>query len=341
MRTLLTLLGAGLILLSLVDLVRTTVAASGGRGPLTSRLNHWVWTFAVGRLGHRHQRHRTLRAVGVLIVVSSLVQWIVLLWTGWTLVFAADISAVREASTGDPAGFWSRAYYTGYAISTMGNGDLVPHGAPWQALTVTMSLTGITVLTLAVTYLVPVVSAVTGRRSLAQQILGLGSTPEAIVVAAHAGGWAEGLERQLERLATSLSELATQHLAYPVLHYFHDVERDGAIAVATGVLDDALTLLEFGVAPESRPDPVTLRSVRSSVSALLAALASAFIQPADSVPPPPELGTLRAAGIPTVDDDRWRTALEDLRDRRRTIHGFVRDDGWTWESVAGADRAGA
>lgn len=41
-----------------------------------------------------------------------------------------------------------------------------------------------------------------------------------------------------------LSQLGESHLTYPVLHYFHSVDRTKAIALSLTTLDDALTLLE-------------------------------------------------------------------------------------------------
>ena len=97
------------------------------------------------------------------------------------------------------------------------------------------------------------------------------------------------------------------------------------------MLDDALALLRFGVVPEQRPDPAAIATARSSVRTFLEdALGAASIAPAPEPPPPPSLVPLRAAGIRTVGDEEFRHALAGLDDRRRTLLGLVRGDGWNW-----------
>lgn len=326
---------AGAIVLVVVtfDLVWTTISASGGAGPVTSRWTHRLWGLA-RRLRGTTRAHRNLRWAGIGIVVLSILTWFLLLWVAWSLIFLGHERAVVTAASGLPADLVDRIYFAGYTLTTLGNGALMPGDGVWQVLTVVASFNGISVLTLGVTYLVPVISAVTGRRRMALHVSGLGTSPVDIVLAARDGGDWEALERHLAALTPEFGRLGQQHLAYPVLHYFHDLERDAAIAVAVAVLDETLTLLEHGVAPECRPDSVTVRAARSSVSAFLGALTAALIRPAEEEPPAPRLDRLRREGVPTVQDAELEAALEDLADRRRVLAGFVREDGWTWDAVA-------
>lgn len=332
MRGLAAATGALILVVVMFDIVWTTISASGGAGPVTSRWTHRLWALA-RRLRGTAQAHRNLRWAGIGIVVLSILTWFLLLWVAWSLIFLGDGGAVVSADTGRPADLLDRIYFAGYTLTTLGNGSLTPGDGLWQMLTVVASFNGISVLTLGVTYLVPVISAVTGRRRMALHVSGLGTSPVDIVLAGRDGGDWEALERHLAALTPEFGRLGQQHLAYPVLHYFHDLERDAAIAVAVAVLDETLTLLEHGVAPEARPDSVTVRAARSSVSAFLGALTAALISPAEEEPPEPRLDPLRRAGVPTVGDAELRSALEDLAKRRRVLAGFVREDGWTWDAV--------
>jgi hypothetical protein len=39
---------------------------------------------------------------------------------------------------------------------------------------------------------------------------------------------------------------------------------------------------------------------------------------------------LRVGGIPTVDDEQFRAAVDALADRRRALLGVVHGDAWEW-----------
>jgi hypothetical protein len=71
--------------------------------------------------------------------------------------------------------------------------------------------------------------------------------------------------------------------------------------------------------------------VRSAVQSLLSdTLEAASIRPAPEPPPPPPLEPLRRAGVPVGDEQEFAEAVRDLGDRRRTMLGLVRGDGWEW-----------
>jgi hypothetical protein len=108
------------------------------------------------------------------------------------------------------------------------------------------------------------------------------------------------------------------------------MQRSTAAAPSIAVLDEALTLLEYGVLCDYRPDPATLYPVRQAVSEFLETLSSTFIHPTQEAPPPPILDHLRMNGIPTLSDEAFQIAVEDLAKRRRLLLALVRNDGWSW-----------
>ena len=61
-------------------------------------------------------------------------------------------------------------------------------------------------------------------------MLSFGETPADILGNAWNGNTFEPLTIHLANLAPSLSRLAQQHMAYPILHYFHSAERSLALA---------------------------------------------------------------------------------------------------------------
>lgn len=328
-RIVLGILGAVLILGVLGDVLWTTLRLAGA-GPLTSWSTNFLW-----RLSLRFARsHRALAAAGFWIVLLTVSLWICLVWLGWVLVLGMSPSSVVDAQSGQPADFLARVYYAGFTLITLGNGDYKPNGAVWQVLSPVAAANGFFLVTLVITYLLPLMSAALQRRQLAVHIAVLGRTPQELILRAWDGRGFGRLTDHLVGLTFPLMGLGEGHLAYPVLHCFHSGERDAAMAPNIAVLDEALTLFE-GLAPEQRPDPVAIYPLRGAIDRLLSTLADAHLEPEREPPPFPDLSTLRVAGIRTVDDETFRCSLETAAARRRLLFGLVEKEGWHWDDVVG------
>ena len=147
------------------------------------------------------------------------------------------------------------------------------------------------------------------------------------------------LDQHLVSLSSTLTLSAQQHLAYPVLHYFHSAEPSTAAAPSLRALSDALLLLQHGVAPDVRLSPAAVVPLDRSLDTYLGTLAGAFVHPLDEPLPAPSRAALRDAGIPLADDSAWSQAVAGHRERRRLIAGLLHEDGW--ELDAGAPAASA
>ncbi|HEY9419962.1 MAG TPA: ion channel [Thermoanaerobaculia bacterium] len=326
-RIVLGIVGAVLILGVIYDVLWTTLRLAGA-GPLTSWVTSHLW-----RLSLRFTRsHPSLSIAGFRIVLLTVGLWIGLVWLGWVLVFGMDPGAVVDSQSGQPADFWARAYYAGYTLITLGNGDYKPAGALWQVLTPLAAANGFFLVTLVITYLLPLMTEALQRRQLAVHIATLGRTPQELLLRAWDGQGFGRLTDHLIGLTFPLMGLGEGHLAYPVLHCFHSSKRDTAMAPNIAVLDEVLTLLE-GVAPEQRPDPVAIYPLRGAIDRLLSTLTEAHLTPERVPPPSPNLETLRSVGIRTVDDETFRSSLEAAADRRRLLFGLVEKEGWHWDDV--------
>lgn len=337
MGPLLVLGGATLVALGMADLIWTTLAASGGGGPLTSRLAHLLWE-VVRVPPDFPRRHQVMRLGGLVVIGATVATWVVSIWVGWTLIFSSDPWAVVSSTTGQPATWWGRFYFVGTTISTLGLGDLIPPQQPWRVLAAVASMNGLLVATLAITYLVPVISAVTHRRQVALQISGLGGDPFEIAARSADPTGGRDLARHLEDLTGELHRLAQQHLTYPALHYFHDVSRETAGPVQVAVLDEALTLIQL-ISDGTQPIATTVDSARAAVRSFLATLTAAYIAAADEPPAVPDVRRLRALDVAAPPADEFRERMRDLADHRAALLGFVEDDGWRWDDVY-PDRGG-
>jgi len=328
LRIFLGLLGITLVLTAVIDVTWTTLRLTGG-GWLTSRVTNLLWRLAV----RFTPSHRALAAVGFGIVLFTVALWILMIWAGWTLIFETSPSAVLDAATGRPADVWERIFFAGSTIITIGNNQLRPGNTAWGILSTIAAANGFSLVSLVITYLLPIVTAEIERRRLAVYITALGRTPQEILLQAWNGSNFGRLEDHLVALTLPMTELAQGHLAYPVLHCFHSAQREAAIAPSLAVLDEALTLFA-SVPPAHRPDKAALYPLRQAIAEFLSTLSQAHLEPERRQPPSPSLERLREAGIPiAASEGEIETVLDTLADRRRLLLGLVEQEGWSWEDV--------
>lgn len=322
--------GVALLATAVVDLLWTTLWVDGGAGPLSSRLANRAWR-VFRRAGDDHPRLKSL--TGPVVLVATLGVWFGLFWVGWTLLFAGGERTLVDARNVDPVGWIERSYFVGYTLFTLGNGDFSPDGHVWQLATALTSASGMLFVTLSVTYVLSVIGAVVDKRSFASGVTGLGGYGEALALAGWDGEDFRDLDQSLETIAGELDQLAEQHKAYPILHYYHSEHGEDAAPVAVAALDEALTLLRCGVDGAEPYNAAVVKSARGSARSYLQTLGEAFIQPADEPPPAPDLDRLREAGVPTVSDERFAADMAEMADRRRNLRGVVEADTWDWREL--------
>lgn len=307
----------------MLDFVWTTMSLDDA-GPVTRRASWLLWAGFRGA-SRRLAKPALISAAGPVILLSTLMGWIVLLWIGWTLIFVAYEHAILSLPEMEPASFWGRVYFTGFTISTLGIGGLMPGGAFWRVLTAAAALNGLVVITVGITYLLAVLGAVVERRQFAAHLAALGAAPHEILIRAWDGHSFKDLATHFSTLIPGLLLQTEKQLAYPILHFFRAEQASRAAGPAIAKLDDTLTLLEHGVVPEKRPPEALIRPLRVGIDTLLDNLTPAYICPTDQAPPAPRLAPLRAAGIPVVDDATFERRVRQLADRRRTALAMVRN----------------
>lgn len=327
--------GLAILALTLIDVAITTLTMQGA-GPLSSRVMRNIWGAAL-MVHRRWPSHRVLSAGGVCGVLLNALMWVLLLWVAWSLVFLSAGAAIVDSSTGEPADLWARVYYAGFTLFTLGLGDYRPIGSLWQVLTAVCVGNGLLVLTLTVTYLVPVVSAAVEKRRLAALLACLGGTPEQMLRQNWDGQSFGALGSSLMQLSPLILHQSQQHLAYPALHYFHSRHPETALPVRLAALDETLTVLLFAAAREARPDRSALLQVRAAIAMFLEVIAPADRATVTEAPGGLCLDGLE--GIPSEAGPRYREALPGLADRRRRMLGLVLYDGWAWEDISGPVRS--
>lgn len=322
--------GVGLLVLALIDAAITVVGVGAGRGPVTryvSRSLWWVFT----RI-HAHTRgERFLSFGGPVILVAVIITWGLMTTTGWALIFGAE-GALVTAGDGEPVPGLGRLYFASATVLGRGSPLYQPVGNLYQILEQVAGGMGVALFTLGIAYVIPVVNAVVQKRKVAAYISALGHSPRQILERAWSGGTFGVLRLHLIALSPMVNELAERHLAYPVLFYFHSVERHTAIAPSIAVLDETLTVVDC-CDPEVRFDDTSTVPLRAAISEFLHTLYKAFIEPSPSPLPRPDLPGLRDTGVPLLEDEQIDRTIDDLEDRRRLLQALVVHDGWEWEDI--------
>lgn len=329
--TLVGLVGTLLILLVAYDAIRTTLSVTSSGGPITNRLVSGIWSALLG-IHRRKNSHRILSSAGTWITVALLMTWFLAAWLGWLLLFCSSEQAVVHSSTQATASIIERAYYTGYTITTLGYGDYVPGSDGWRVAPVLAATNGFFLFTLSITYILNIITNVVQKRQAALSVNALGETPHQILASTSGNGKFETLISQLQPLQQSVSTLGQQHLAYPILHYYHGETSSKALSLAIARLYQAVSLLYFACSRLDTSSREQLLIMQKTLEQFLDTLGSAFIHPDDTAPLIPALTMY--AELPGV--DKTNKEIHDFLASlpyQKLLVAYVHKDGWDWKDV--------
>lgn len=130
-------------------------------------------------------------------------------------------------------------------------------------------------------------------------------------------------------MSTQLLKVTQQHLAYPVLHYFHSTDPASSAPRAVAALDDALVLLDCALDPDVAPGQDVLGPGTRAIRRYAETVHTTGGRQAGT-PPLPDLQPLRDAGIPLRDQREYETASDKHRPRRADLHKVVASDAQPW-----------
>jgi signal transduction histidine kinase len=314
-----------------VDLVWTTLGTHGG-GPISAPISKALWKVMIS-LHRRWPNHRLLSFGGSPILLTLLSFWLLLVWVGWVLIYSGSPTALIDSRSQRPVDFVERIYFTGAMMFTAGTSEFVPRGHAWHLVTAMANASGLLVVTLAITYLLAILGAIVEKRALASAIWDMGGTPDRIIGRAWTGERFADFDNPMTFLMTGIEKFAEQHLAYPILQYFHAENRRTAAPLRIAALHEALMLIAYGVAPEKRPPKLDTHSPLDAIRGFAEVIASEYVSESKEPPPQPDLAILRHHGIPTIDANEFALAIENARDVRRRLLGMIDEAGWTWSDV--------
>lgn len=249
-------MGLMLVLVTLIDIFLTVLYARTGVGLLTPRLNRGVWRL------FRHldsaltsSDHRLLTYCGPTLLVLIAGLWVGLLIIGFALIAWPALGTGIQASQGrTPTDLATALYYSGYTLTTLGTGDIVPTTSLYRILMVIEAIIGFSVLTMTLTYFLSVYSALVRRNSFAlslhHQTSDMADAAE-LVARLGSNGDFSGARQSINSMASDLLNLLESHHSYPVLHYFRFREPYYALPRLALLAMDAATLIKSALDEEA------------------------------------------------------------------------------------------
>lgn len=353
---------AGLFVLLFVayDVYATILDASGRAGPLSSWLNRGVWavTRSLAFRFSRNRRHRLLNLVGPLLMPVLIVLYLVLLITGFALIYMPRMPAEFTLNPPGESAHWIESlYFSGVTLTTLGYGDITPRTSLMRFFALVEGASGFALISLAVTYLVTVYRALERKRVIALSFYHQaeeGADVAGFVTHHFFAGRFHGFEVILRTAARDINELQESHAEHPVIHYFHPVAVHKSmprifflILETCAVINSCLDREEY---PETCSHP-EVRTLEASGQHVLDQLSVALCLRCDERPTedPADasrrlqrryrqtLKQLTAAGVKTrADADEGWELYRAQRERWETkLRAFSEYLGYDWDEVTG------
>ena len=298
---------AGLFVIALVlgDVFMTVLYARARTGVLSGRLFGLIWRgFRLAQaIAGRHDKV-VLSYCGPVILLSLLAFWAIALAVGAALVIHPALGEGVTTSSGETPTDVVSAFYAGAnSLAIVGSSDFSPQTGGFRLFYLCMSLVGLAVLSLTLTYLGQVYTALQARN-----VLGLnlqlatrreGDAAELLAALGPGGRFDQGYS-DIGSLASGMTDVKEAHHFYPVLFYFRFRDSRYAVSRTTLVALDMVTLIESALDDDQfgwlRASAAVTHLQRASL-ALVETLADVFLP--DGVPD--------LAVEPDADDlERWR-----------------------------------
>lgn len=325
------LLGFSLTVFTIIDLMWTTLWVDGGAGWLTNKLTTAVWKI-IKALDNRYIYNIT----GPLIMILTLFHWVLLLWIGVTIFFAGNPEALINTSTNEVISEWELFYYSGFTLFTLGIGDYTAQTLFFKIATALVSGLGMLLLTFGASYIISVISAVVEKRSFAGSVMGLGENSIELLKNAWNGKDFYQLDLILTDLNSKITQLTQQTQAFPLLQYYHNEDQEKASAVAIGVLDEVLTLLQYGLKDQSIINLTLVKATQSSIATYLNTVIARYgkqVKKVTDIPPPLDLTALKELNIPLVSQKKYSENIKKIEKRRNQISTIITIDHHKWPNT--------
>ena len=263
--TLWTILGAGLVLLMLVDVFRTLLYPHGS-GPLGRAIMRGFW------LVSRKLRGRGSFIAAPLAMAAIIGAWAALAAIGWALLYLPHLPAgfVHGAGVPQRGDFAEALYISLVTLSTVGFGEIVPADPLLRLVVALQAVTGFGLLTATVTWILQTYPALNRRRTLAHQLSLFREAAGPAGVLSLDPRHAAGL---LESMAGNVASVSIDLLAFHETYYFREIEQRGSLPATVAYAQELASQAQRSESPELR---FAGRMLHASLDALAEVLRGKF-----------------------------------------------------------------
>jgi hypothetical protein len=246
--------GAILMLLVLADVFLTVLYARAGFGIISQQLATLTWRFfrAIPMTKHRAA---LLSYCGPTILVLLVLIWSVLLAVGAGLIIHPELGSGIGNSSGDtPKDFITALFIGGSSLSIVGSSNFAPHSAAMKMLFLLNAIFGTSVISLTLTYLMQVYSALRERNTFGLKLhAASGETGDAAKLLARLfpdDQFSSGYNN-LSEFAAEMARMKEAHHFYPVLFYFRFEQSYYAVSRTTLLVLDVVALIKAAFPDET------------------------------------------------------------------------------------------
>lgn len=242
-------LGLLLTLIILFDIFLTVLYARIGTSIIGSGLARLVWkAFVKASEPLGAKRGTVLSFCGPVILVLLVGIWAVGLTLGAGLIVHPELGTSIRASNGEtPTDFITAMYAGGSSMAIVGASDFTPHTSLTRLLFLLNSLIGVSVMSVTLTYVMQVYTALQRRNVMSLNIHFLSAcTGDAAELLAKLGprGQFSGGYTDLSQLGVEMTQAKEAHHFYPVLFYFRFSDPYHSVSRSTLVALDTISLIE-------------------------------------------------------------------------------------------------
>ena len=176
----------------------------------------------------RARRHHLLNLIGPLLLPLLIILLIALLVVGFAFIYYPRMPEsfnIQAQAASSPS--MASLYFSGITLTTVGYGDIAPHTTSMRLTALFESASGFALISLAITYLITVYSALERKRAVAISFYHQaeeGANVAAFITHHFVAGRFYSLDMTLRMATRDLQELLESHVEHPVIHYFHPVQ---------------------------------------------------------------------------------------------------------------------
>ncbi|MDT0686019.1 ion channel [Autumnicola psychrophila] len=310
--------GAVILLVVIHDFFFTTLSDNGAGfiSRNVSIFSNQIIQLVVQVIGRKAYSYQ-----GLFVNLMILTSWLLLIWGGLFLVYSSDPEGLTNSS-GRVANNWERLYFTGYTLSTLGMGNFKPTTPLFEMITSCFSFFGFIFFTSSMTYFLSVSSALVNKRSFTKGVYSLGKNPQRIAEKLCSFDSSFSYQ-QFMTLQDMISKHSINHHAYPVIHFYTEVDKKDSFSLNLARLDEAVTILLNTEKGENLQEE--LEPLRSTLSSFLENMDQNFSQSLPRVKKPLDFQNL------SYSENVHNS--EGTRERRLILTRLLNSESFNWKDV--------